>query len=264
MSWSPVVQLASDGLSVVLIVRLLILRLQNVYRVFCAFLLFELLASLITFVERAIHNPQLDYRLTWIPLKVIGWILSLWVVYALLQATLTSLPGILKFSRKLLNFTFVLAVLIALWTAKAEYAVSSASSLLTPVGRAVGVTLVLDRAVCTVALLVLIGILGFVVWFPVRIPKNLAVFSFGLLIFFAARTVSLLTWSFWSPESLRVVSDLNMLVPGLCCAYWAIFITGRGEQASVRIGHHWQTREQERLIGQLEAMNASLLRAARR
>ena len=122
MNWSHIAQAGNTALAMLLIVRLLILRLHSVYRVFCAFLLFDLLTSLITFVETVLHNPRFDYRLTWIAFEVVSWILSLWMVYALLEAILANLPGILRFSRKLLNVTFLVALFVTILTAKPEYA----------------------------------------------------------------------------------------------------------------------------------------------
>jgi hypothetical protein len=126
------------------------------------------------------------------------------------------------------------------------------------------VGLVLDRVVCSVALLVLLLILGFLLWFPVQISKNLIVFTTGFLVYFAAKGTLLIMHSVWSHESLSLVSNLIMFVSSACFAYWAIFITLQGETVPVRLGHVWQRHEQERMIGQLEAMNAALLRAAAR
>jgi len=101
-------------------------------------------------------------------------------------------------------------------------------------------------------------------WFPVRMPRNLAIFSTGFVIWFAAKTGLLLARSYWSPESVDFLSTSMNVILSACFAYWSVFITQQGETAAVRIGHSWHVGEQERLIGQLEAMNTALLRAARR
>ena len=124
---------------------------------------------------------------------------------------------------------------------------------------------VLERVISTVALLVLVFILAFILWFPVQMPRNLAVFSVGFIVYFAAITGLLLAQSFWSHGISNGISDAIVMVPTACYAYWAIFITAEGERRSVRIGQEPRQRtDQQRLIGQLEAMNVTLLRAARR
>jgi hypothetical protein len=268
MNWSAIAEATSDILSIVLIVRLLSLRLHHVYRIFCAFLVFDIVSSLIGLGEQLFHNPRFDYRITWISLSIVGWIVSLCLVYGLLQAILGGLPGILRFSRKLLNITFISVLVLSILTIKLDAAVSGTSGYLSgfvdPIGWAVRIAFGLERVVSTVALLVLLVILAFVLWFPVQMPRNLAVFSVGLVIYFAANTGLMLTRGFWSRESLLLVSNLIAFILAACYAYWTIFITREGEVTRVRMGHGWDLVKQERLIGQLEAMNASLVRAARR
>jgi hypothetical protein len=252
---------AETALCLALVARLSLLRLHRVYQIFCLFLLSELLGSLLAFLEHFGPEWLPDYRIVWMVGESVIWIFTLWTVYALLDAVLTNLPGILKFSRKLLNVAFISAGILALLTARAEYLLSGAAQYPDPMARAVGIGLVLDRVFSTVALLVLVSIVGFLLWFPVEVPRNLIVFSTGFLVYFAAKTVLSLTRSFWSNENLRLMSNLIMFISGACFAYWAMFITRQGQTVPVRIGHTWHRREQEHLIGQLEAMNAALLRS---
>ncbi len=262
MNWGHIAQGVNDGLSVVLIARLLFLRLHSVYRILWAYLLVQLLGSLIEFAHRIMPH-RWDYRISWIPIQVALWALSLGMVYAFLKGVLGSLPGILRFSRKLLNITFALAFGVALWSAFEEYSNSHAVKFVTPLGRWMGRMFVLDRAISSAAFLVILTILCFVLWFPVQMPRNLAMFSVGFAAYFAAATASLLAWSLFS-GSFRLVDNLNMVALSLCYIYWIFFLTPEGESIPVRMGHSWDAREQDRLLGQLEAMNASLLRSARR
>lgn len=268
MNWTSVAEVTSDILSVVVIVRLLSLRLHHVYRIVCAFLAFDLVSSIIGHIEGLLHNPKLDYRITWIGLSVVGWILLLWMVYGLLQAVLATLPGILRLSKKLLNVTFVSVVVVTLLTSRVDAEFSGPTGFLSgvvdPVGRAVRIAFDLERIISTVALLVLIFILGFVLWFPVRMPRNLVILSIGLVVYFGANTALMLTRGLWSVETLAVASNVIAFILSACYACWAIGITREGETIPVRIGHSWDSGQQQRLVGQLEAMNAALLRSARR
>jgi len=262
MIWGQIAKGVDAALCLALIIRLLVLRLHRVYRIFCLFLISELLGSLVAFLKFLADESLPDYRIIWMVAESVIWICMLWTVYALLDAVLTNLPGILGFSRKLLNGAFISAGIFALLTARAEYLLSGAATDIDPIARIVGVGFVLDRVLSTVALLVLVSILGFMFWFPVEVSRNLIVFSTGFLVYFAAKTALLLTRSFWSNENVRLISNLIMFISGACFAYWAMFISRQGETVPVRIGHTWHRREQERLIGQLEAMNSALLRTA--
>ena len=260
MNWSWILHRASDALGLALIIRLLVLRLQSVYRVFCLFLVWDLVQSV---VAAALASHPDVYRVVWIGLRVVAWVLSLWTVYALLDAVLAKYPGVLRFSKVLLNSSLSIALLIALGTARAEYDASSLASFPKPIDRAIGVTLVLERAISMAAVLVLIVILGFILWFPVQMPKNLAVFSVGFVVYFSLITALLLVQNLWSHGISQTISDLITLAPSGCYIYWLTFLSTQGESEPVRMGHSWQTSDQERLIGRLEAMNSALLRAAR-
>ena len=263
MNVSRIEQGISDLLGLILIVRLLTFRLHKVYRVFCVFLGFELLSSSIAFLEVVVHNSSLDYRITWITLKALGWVLSLWMVYELLGAVLSGFKGILKASRFVLNSAFLIAIVIALLTAKAEYVLSGLATYNGEIDRAVGVAMILERVIATVAVIVLLLILGFILWFPVELSRNLTFFSFGFVVYFASKAGLILAQSYWSHQISQTVSDLIIVVLAGCFAYWIALINPEGELKKVRVGHAWDVREQSQYLGQLEAINAALLRTAK-
>jgi len=264
MSWVRIGQDVNIALGLGLIVRLLTLRLQRVYRIFCLFLLAEFGASLIAFGKAMAPEWLPDYRISWMIGRAVIWIFTLWTVYALLEAVLSNLPGILRFSRKLLNWVFVVAIFFGLITARAEYLAARLPRATDGIDQAVGVSFVLDRVVCTIALFALVAILGFLVWFPVEISKNLVVFTTGFLVYFVAKAALLLTRSVWSHESIRLMSNLILFISSACFAYWAVFISKQGEAVPIRIGHGWAAHDHERLVTQLEGMNTALLRASAR
>lgn len=264
MNLTRIIQLVSELLTIALIVRIFYLHLHWVYRVFSIFLIFEILSTSVAFVELILHSKVLDYRLTWLGMKVISWVLWLWMVYALLKAILANLPGILSLSQKVLNYIFPAAVLLAVLTVRPELSASGEAGELNRIDRAVSIALVLDRVIATVALLVLVAMLIFILWFPVQMPRNLALFSVGFVIYFAAKTVFLLFRNFAAHGLTPIVSNGISLVLIACFVYWLAFINSEGEISSVRMGHSWRVEEQNRLMGQLEAMNAALLRSARR
>jgi hypothetical protein len=262
MIWGQVAKGVDSALCLALIARLLFLRLHRVYRIFCLFLVTELFGSVIAYLKYLAPDSDADYRIIWMVSESVIWICLLWTVYALLEAVLKNLPGILGFSRKLLNGVFISAGIVGLLTAPVEYLLSGAAAEVDPIARAVDIGFVMDRVLSTVALLVLVSILVFMLWFPVEVSRNLIVFSTGFLVYFGAKTALLLTRSFGSNENIRLISNLVMFISGACFAYWAMFLSRQGETVPVRIGHSWHRRDQERLIGQLDAMNAALLRGA--
>jgi hypothetical protein len=263
MTVTNIAQYISDALAVALILRLLLLRLHTVYRVFCAFLVLDLLSSLVFFLEKLFYRPGMDYRVTWMIIRPLAWALSLWMVYALLDAMLAKLQGILRLSRKILNIAFAAALLGAFLTARPEYLASGLASSPDPVNRALAIMLVLQRVIFLAALLVLLAIIAFILWFPVEMPRNLAVFSFGFVVFFSIGTVVFLLHTYWPPAGPRVF-DIASFALAACYAYWLLFINRAGETLPVLMGHSWEPGQQQRMIAELEAMNAALVRPSRR
>ena len=104
------------------------------------------------------------------------------MAYELLEAVLLRLPGLLKFSRRLMLAMFVIATIISLLSVQNEYAAGGVKGL-------EGIGLVLDRAISSTVLIVLLSVLGFLLRFPVEIPRNLAAFSLSFVFFFGFNTM---------------------------------------------------------------------------
>ena len=264
MNWTQIASGLSDFLSLVLVIRLFSMRLHSAYRVFCAFLLFEVISQSFVFVERyTALNQAMDYRVTWLIAQVISWTLSIWMVYALLRAVLERLPGILRFSRRVLKVVLPLAVVVAAISAGPEYVASQASGSNARLDYLVSVGLILSRMVATLCVLTLLATLLFVLWFPVTMPRNLGVFSIGFAVYFSAKTFLLLFQNFWSHQSAIVVSDVVTFILCICLLYWITFINRNGEFAQVTLGHSWGREKQVGLLKDLEHLNAVLGRTAR-
>jgi hypothetical protein len=133
-----------------------------------------------------------------------------------------------------------------------------------PIDHAVGVAIVLERVIATIAVLVFTAVLAFVLWFPVQMPRNLAVFSIGLVVYFGAEVALLLLRSYFRHDSFDLVSAGVSFVLSACYIYWGLLIRRDGERVSVRMGHSWQKDEQKRLLSKLDALNAALMNAGRR
>jgi hypothetical protein len=193
-----------------------------------------------------------------------SWSLTIWIVYALLRDILKNLPGILRFSRRFLNVVFLLALVLALVTAVPEYKASVASKHLAPIDYAVMVALIFERLVTTIALLVLLIMLIFILWFPVTMPRNLAVFSIGLSVYFTAKSSLILFHDFFPPKNNVFMDNGMTLIFCICLVYWIILLNRKGERAPVTVGHSWRSSRQAELLGDLEHINAALVRASRR
>lgn len=262
--WMDVSQYVNEALSIVLIFRLLNLRDRRnaVYSVFIAFLSAQLLGTLGYFASR---RWELDYRVVWLICATLISSLSLGMVYALSRAVLAELPGVLRFSRTLLGIAFVVAMAIAFSTSSSEYGVSRAREYNNVmIDHLLFIARVADKAIALASAVVLLVILGFILWFPVKMSRNLAIFSVGFVVYFSVKT-GLDLWALYSaPKSLMAhyLAFSASLVGVPCFVYWLLFLSRAGQTAEVRTGV--RAGEKEKLVNQLESLNGLLLRNSQR
>ena len=261
MPWNGIALCKSDVLGIVLVFRLLSLRLHRVYRVFCAYLLFVLLSSSIIFAQAS--AKAFDYRITYLAIALGSWILTLSMVYALLEAILARLPGILRFSRQLLLAVFVVAGFFGAISAKAEVGSTQAFQRVWSLRLAVILVSPIERIVTTISLVALLAILAYILWFPVQLPRNLVFFSIGFVFNFVCETALLFIRGILPPSAAGFIDPTNLFVLSACFAYFCLVITRAGESIPMRVGRLSPPVDQERLIHQLEELNIILMKSVR-
>ncbi len=295
MEFKDILFWANAGLTLVLMVRLVRLNLRGVFRQFLFLLLADLLVLCLTSamkIEGSWVRYHLDYRVVYRLSVALETAITVWIVFALLRSIMLRFPGILKLSRRVLAATVLVAVclglvLVGVQSRLDKTAVAKAkkeemtkdrdaqrkeleNAKVAPTSSAkedqlfssVYQTMTVDQTVSTVLLLSLVAMLLFLLWFPVDVPRNTVIFSAGYLIFFAVKSLSLF-FRYFSSEALPSINVSIQLVTAACYLYWLFFLTLGGETAPVRLGHRWKPQEQERLLVQLDAINATLLRSAR-
>jgi hypothetical protein len=275
MNWQLIVQCLNLTLGIFLIIKLFRLKLHKIYGLFCLFLMADLFGSTLWLLSRVLGLfSNHFYIITWLVTRPIVWLFTLLMIYSLLGKILSHLPGLLRLSKRVLHVVFLSATVLGLVSIRLEYSAPGFAAALSRkqlLFRCWTTELVLDRVIISTALFSLVVILTFLLWFPVTIPRNLAVFSVGLSVYFAGGTVFLLLRSFWPDETLSIVSKLlgivSVLLGGIssaCFAFWLLLLSPAGETVPSALTVQRQPQEQERLVAQLELINNALLKSARR
>jgi hypothetical protein len=123
---------------------------------------------------------------------------------------------------------------------------------------------VFQRALYSALLLFVVFISAFLVWFPVPLTRNAVLHTIVFTVSFAGKSVALLLRNVGGVEFRLISSTLNLAIAACCLAAWTLFLTQRGEQQTVVFGHRWRPEDSDRLVKQLDSINATLLRSARR
>jgi len=186
------------------------------------------------------------------------WVMYFMIVRELYNLVLRGHPGIATAGR----YTLAVGILVALSISL----VSLSPDLSNPGGQfpVLHLVNVLSRAIVTTLVFFLLTITAFMVWFPVQLNRNTVFYCMGYSIFFFFKGLSLLGRNVLGPEATLWASTVNLLVATLIMTIWVWSLRQDGERRQLAIGHSWRQDEAERLIQQLESINDTLLRGARR
>lgn len=297
--WAHVLEWVNAGLTVALLVRLSTLKLRGFLASFFAFLVVDLLGLSLSFVLRMpgpwLSDHRLDYRPIFIVLILLEVLIATVMVYQLLQSITNRYPGIHRMARRTLAIAIVAATVTGLVsfslefsrqqqtiardsalakTQKSEAAATQTDSPAKPTPQdegaafyayAIALTVAIDQNVSIVLLLMIVIMLVFFLWFPIDLSRNTAVFTAGSVVFFAMKSLTLFIPT-TGPGPNDFIDNLNIVIAvisGACCLYWVFSMNPAQQEVEITIGHRWNPLEQDRLLGKLDAINATLLRSAR-
>ena len=183
--------------------------------------------------------------------------LAIFVILELYELALAQQPALARFGRRMLGYVFSIAVAFGLVNLLLEFdgADPERGALLVRFLR-------MERSMDLVTFVVLILIAGFLLWFPVRARRNVAVWLGGFLLYSFSRWAGLLL----NNRFRQLTHELNvaMLAVSLGCVIgWTVMLKRAGEKEVVVTGHAWDRDQAERLTVQLDAINSRLVRMAR-
>lgn len=229
--------------------------LDRVYRWFTIYVVFCVVLSV-----ALIFVPQQTnlYAQVWMATAPVVDILYVLVVLELVSLILQRFRGIASLGRWAVLAGLSLGILIASLTLSPDLSNPAEQS---PILR---YFFVLQRGVTSSLVLFLLFITVFLVWYPVPLSRNLITHSAVYAVYFLCTSVAFL---FRNLAGSTVTSLGNVVLSGTnvaCLVAWMVLLNRAGEQRAVTVKQHWDAEQQQHLIDQLAAINASLLRTARK
>ncbi len=179
------------------------------------------------------------------------------IIVELYSRVVADYPGIARVARQVLRFAFAAAAVISVGFAAVT--LPADADMLASLGH----YLIFSRVMAFTVLTFFFILLAFLLWFPVRLTRNLTAYAFGLSVYFATRGVERFAGNA-AVESGVVYSNVALLVILGCLIFWIVLLNRRGETVSVTVGHPWRPEEGRALIHRLESLNATLVRASRK
>ena len=103
--------------------------------------------------------------------------------------------------------------------------------------------------------LLLISIL--LLWFPIKVRRNIVVYISGFVLFAASRSFGLLLSNLLPQEATVTVSTILLALTLVCLLIWIVGIRPEGERVTATPGYRRDPEAMQRLSRQLDAINAN-------
>ena len=238
-----------------LLVRLRASQLHRTYKFFFLYLLVLLGRSLLLLA----FDPNANrYAVIWMLTEPLAWLLYVLVVLELYGLVLQKYKGIATLGRWTLLGALAVSILVSLLTLFPS---------LSPAGGRYPILLfytLVKRGVISSLAVFLLLITAFLVWYPVPLSRNIVLYATVYFVYFLCSTTALFIRYVSGHEVTRTVSTVLLGVENACLFVWILFLNQAGEARTVVIAHQWRLEDEERLSEQLNAINATLLRTARK
>lgn len=232
-----------------LLVRLWISGLERTYRIFSLYLAFQLVRSLAMFFLPRRTNL---YATTFFLTEAVIWVLYVLVVFELHHLVIHKYRGISTVGRRLLTGGLAVAMVVSLASLAPDI---SAGPGKYPILQYFMVT---ERGIVSMLLFFLLLLGCFVAWFPIPLPRNVITHTMLFAVYFLSKNMGLFLWNMAGAGTLKLASTAFQAVACACLAWWVLALDRAGERTQRVLLHRWSRQDEDRLLGQLEALNATL------
>lgn len=250
---SSVINILIVVASALLSARLYFSGLHRRYRAFFLFLVFFTAID----IPFAILSPSSNaYQKLWILTEPISWFFYAWVVLELYSLVLEDYKGLYTAGRWLLFAAILVALLVSAVTLAIPNHFTSQTHLMTYYYTA-------ERAVYTSMFVFLLTILALLLRYPIVLNRNSVVHSVVFSVYFFSNTVIFLLLSTFGFRELSVASYAIQAANLGALAVWLALLNPAGERRPQKLRPAWMPGHEDKLVAQLNNINAALLRATR-
>jgi hypothetical protein len=248
------VEILSLLLDIVVIARLIYHRLFRVYPFFFAFLCITAVPQAAGAMLGARSHVLFYCYVVVEPIRNILYILVVWELFSVI---FQNYAGLRTLSRWVMGVAAAIAPLGFILTMAAPGEAFKPSRYVSMVVR-------FERGVAFGLVIFIIIMLYFISRYPIKLPRNSVAHCLVFSVLLLGDAAVLLASSFL-PKDLgrQVVNNGQALLEIGCYIGWALLLSKAGEYQETRVRRDIAPEDEKALIGELDAMNALLLRAGR-
>lgn len=242
--------------------------LQRTYRFFSVYVAFSVISAVALLAAVPLvrlltgdSSPHLAgnvYARTWFATEPVTWMLYILIVLEMYGLVLQKYPGIASLGRWAIFVGLGIALAITALTLSADFSNPSEEF---PIIRTV---LVGGRAIASSLVIFLLLITAFLSRYPVPLSRNVIVYSIVYAVYFLSMTLAILVRNVAGAGTIDAVNLVNSTISVMCVVVWVKYLNRLGEAQTVTLRHRWRPEHAQHLIEQLDSINASLLRTARK
>ena len=237
----------------VLLYRLLHYRL---YRMYLSLFLYWLLQALPSVALMAIPIDSRQYVYVYWGAQTLNVLMAVFVVQDLYRIALFEHPAVASFARRTVLAAMAIAAAIALSGIRLDF------TMLPGQYPDIHRFLTFERSMNFLTLLFLLIVSALLLWFPIRVRRNIVVYISGFVLFSASRSFGLLLYNL-RPQDGRLISTVLLGLTLLCLLIWIGGIQPEGELVTATPGYRSNPETMHRLSRQLDSINAALTRFVR-
>lgn len=229
----------------------------KLYRTYGSLFLYWLVQALPSLALLSVgRQTRMFVYIYWVA-QTVNIFMALYVVQDLFHIALAEHPAIASAGRRAVLAAMALAAIVAL------AGVTLDATVLPGHYSAIQRFATFERSMNFVILIFLLLISILLLWFPIKVRRNIVVYISGFLLFAAARSLGLLIANLLPQRFTVVVSTILLALTLLCLLIWIIGIRPEGERVSATPGYRRDPQAMQRLGRQLDAINATLTRFVR-
>ncbi len=228
-------------------VRALASRLAPVYPALVSFLLFQPARSALLMYCRSNDSA---YAWVYVLTTPVLCLLQVWAGLEVYRHVFEAYSGLAVLGRRSLLLTALVGGILAFVYA---YAGSRVGGELFPMLRFV---LLFESVVAFIVLFFLVTLIGFMLWFPVPLKRNVVGYVFGLCAVLATICAGVAMRVFAGAGAAVIAATVIMAVSALTFGCWAATFGASGEKVMPEGTLRRSPGDQERLLDQLKSLNA--------
>jgi hypothetical protein len=238
----------------VLLYRLLQSRL---YRTYFSLFLYWFLQTLPSVALMAIPIHSHLYVYVYWGAQTINVLMAVFVVQDVYRIALMEHPAVASFARRSVLAAMAIAAVVALSGITLDSTIRAGQS------PAIHRFATFERSMNFIILLFLLIVSALLLWFPIKVRRNIVVYISGFVLFSASRSGGLLLANLLPASETRLVSTVLLALTFACLMIWIAGIQPEGELRTATPGYRRNPETMQRLSHQLESINAALTRFVR-